>query len=397
MLIKFRGIFQTHPFNLVSPYPHLGYTVMQSKLFDITKYKSGFVNALYLSPFILMLIPFRRQIKSLLILGINLDDNMLIMICITSLVLLIVIFGAIRQWYDCAKYNGLNFSFRFLIMNSTITACLTLAGVYMSWCYVEWALESAAALATAILVSINITGFGGLQPLGGSPVNIVKPSNKYTLPNKFLMESDAGNANKGWEPQSSVGNIGSSNSVDSNIRVSYTLGDKPTQIVEVPNNAVLFPTNNTEETALNSLNNERNAYDIIAAKSLSDVMNHLVERNKVPKQETKIFNLIPRIYKLSVDTIDSTLNKYPEGSKEWRLARLQLQTNRSQELSRLKDKLISECELVLSKNYPGFNKDPAIVSYSHSLNNLNKEKFEKDRRCNNMTSEIINKIKSDNK
>ena len=58
---------------------------------------------------------------------------------------------------------------------------------------------------------------------------------------------------------------------------------------------------------------------------------------------------------------------------------------------------MSECELVLSKNYPGFNKDPAIVSYSHSLNNLNKEKFEKDRCCNNMTSKIINKIKSDNK
>ena len=99
------------------------------------------------------------------------------------------------------------------------------------------------------------------------------------------MESDACYANRGSQPQSSAGNIGSSNSVNSNIRVSYTLeGNKPTETVEVPNNAVLFPTNNTEETALNSLNNERNAYDIIAAKCLSDVINYLVERKFLNKK-----------------------------------------------------------------------------------------------------------------
>ena len=162
MLIKYRGIFQAHPFNLMSPFPHIGYTVMQSKLFDITKYKSGFVNALYLSPFILMLIPFRRQIKSLLILGINLDDNMLIIICITSLVLIILGVSTIKLLYNRARDNAIDFSFKDLTINSTITICLTLGGVYISWCYVEWALESAAALATAIFISINITGFGGL-------------------------------------------------------------------------------------------------------------------------------------------------------------------------------------------------------------------------------------------
>lgn len=326
--------------------------MMQTKLFEFSNYKSGFVNTMYIWPFIIMLTPFRREVRSQILLALSNDNNTAIFIYFSSLVLLSFIINAIKQFHDCAKDNKKKFSIRLLITNSAITMCLTLGGMYLSWYCLDLAMVWAGitAIAVNILMS-DLAGYGGLQPLGSSPVNIVKPSNKSFIPNTLFMEGDRGNPNTVSQPESSAGNIGSNNNVVS------------------PSYNTKFPTSDPDEKNINYMSDQLEADTNSVISQIKTIFkDHLVGKGKISENQASSLDPTSNLQKVkSLDEIDSMLKKFKSGSSAWRLAKLNYQEERNDLLEDNRSKALTEGMNLLNKYYPDHGNDPEISPIIRNL------------------------------
>lgn len=382
---------------------HNNYIVMESKIFSISKFKSGFINNIYMMPLIPMFIPFRKEIMFQLQSAIDINDKTLIFICMVLWVFLVFCLHVVKALHDRAEDNSKIFSIKQVLINTLFSFCIALIVALLVWYYLELSWAAPAIVAAALFDWVtSANGPDGLQQMASHTGYTVKPSdNILPLPPHVLaMDGNTGNTNTnaGPQSQSSTGSTYNNNtgSATPSLDVRYSFNNRP-KTIKILNNAVLFKTNNAEETALNNLSNSRNTYDILVARFLTDFINDLIEKNKIPHDATIRFQQLRRIHQpIDDDLMKAMLGAHPEGSKDWRISRLNAQSLRSQELTRMKWDLITETERVLKTYYPSYINDPACTIQRNSIDRYSKTGHNCALRCNSMKDEILRRISSNN-